>query len=316
MNGNENEFVPPPGPPPFLNVDQLVQLATQGWVILPTSKSSSHAESHPLSSLERSLTSFFPLLQLFFDQPLHAKKGLYPVKKATKFGYYRIEDEKEYITLQCSVHGHSELEKAAAAVWADAAVLLRRVLCDISNGLSLHPDVWISLLDGTDALPQDENTMNSGTQLRLFRYEAGKGFAEDHTDLGLLTLCYGDQTGLQVLDRETVEQGGPEHWTDVGPGEMVILAGQTVKALTDGRVRAGVHRVVPSEWERHSVVFALRHSRRHDVDMNLFGGEGKIESKKLWEALKIGIVNINAPKKWRDKQKIQLDRMRGKREQG
>lgn len=321
---SNTDFIPPPGPPPFLLLDQLTQLATQGWLILPSAPTSLNLETNQqldfgsnaiLSSLKHSLDALFPLLPTFFSQPHHAKTSAYPRKNGTEFGYSAIKDEKEYLTLRCQRHAQSGLESASANVWRDAMVLMQRILGDIAVGLDLDSNVWERILDGTAGLPGSENEMRSGTLLRLFRYEAHEGFAGVHTDLGLLTLCVGTQRGLQVLDRQLLERGGGERWVDVEAGQMVILVGQTVRALTGDQIRAGVHRVVATERVRNSVVFALRHSWRRDIDLADFGGEGVVEARKLWEALKIGVVNVNAPKELREKQQKELDRMNGGVEQ-
>jgi hypothetical protein len=259
-----------------------------------------------LSSLQSSIDSLFPLLPPFFSEPADTKTKAYPRKNGTEFGYYTIEGEKEYLTLRCRRH-RSELEEAAAKLWREAGEMMKRILCDIAMGLELDPRIWERLLEGTLELPSSEKEMSSGTLLRLFRYEADSGFAGVHTDLGLLTLCVGSQKGLQVLDRQLLEQGGLERWVDVEAAQICVLVGQTVRALTEDRIRAGVHRVVATEKERNSVVFALRHSWRNDIDMAEFGGEGFVEARKLWEALKIGVVNVNAPKQLRDKQQKELD---------
>ena len=307
----DNDFLPPPGPPPFLTPDQLMHLATQGWLILPPAAA---PDTGPLSTLQLSLDALFPLLAPFFAQPLDAKKQLYPAKQDTEFGYMCIEDEKEFLTLRSRKHEGSELEDAAAEVWADTGVLFRRILNDVASGLCLEPDVWDDVLDGTAALPTEEMDIGSGSLMRLFRYEAEKGFANFHTDLGLLTLCVGNQTGLQVTNRPLLEATGEGRWVDIDAGEMVVLAGQTLKSLTMGRVRPGIHRVVASDRERNSIVFALRHSWKHDIDLARFGGEGIVEAKKLWKKLRIGVYNVNMPKEVRDKQRAELHRLRGEAE--
>jgi hypothetical protein len=310
MENGEQDYVPPPGPPPFLPLNQLTHLATQGWLILPPPSTRFQARgpgtSSVLSSLQSSIDIIFPRLPSFFSEPVDKKIKAYPRKSGTEFGYYAIEGEKEYLTLRCRGH-ESEIEDAAANLWRDAGQMMKRILCDIAVGLDLSPRTWEPLLEGTLQLPGNEKEMSSGTLLRLFRYEADSGFAGVHTDLGLLTLCIGSQRGLQVLDRQLLEQGGGERWVDVEAGQMCILVGQTVRALTKDRVRAGVHRVVATERERNSVVFALRHSWRSDIDLAEFGGEGVVEARKLWGALKIGVVNVNAPKELREKQQKELD---------
>jgi hypothetical protein len=70
---------------------------------------------------------------------------------------------------------------------------------------------------------------------------------------------------------------------------------------------AGIHRVVGTENGRQSLVFALRHGWKHDIDMSQWGGEGIIGPKELYQRLKIGVVNINADQDVRDKQRRDLE---------
>jgi isopenicillin N synthase-like dioxygenase len=172
--------------------------------------------------------------------------------------------------------------------------------------------VWDDILDGTLTMPAAEDQMTY-TLLRLFRYFPTTGVvAEPHTDLGLLTLCVGDRGGLEVLDRTRSTDDHPV-WIDAASEAQTqteqqtqtatILVGQTLKALSNETFNAGIHRVVGNPEGRHSVVFALRHSSRHDVDFGLFGGEGRVRASELWRFIEVGKVNINTVKKRRDAQR-------------
>ena len=297
---DEMDFAPPPGPPPLLSKDDLVTIARQGY--LPVTLS---------DSLKSDLDKLFEKLEAFYAQPLQLKKELYPEKHFTEFGYYHVEDEKEYVTLRRSSDqgGDPELETFAAKVWQQAGALLHRMLCDIARATELPPSVWDQMLDGTLTLPANETDMTA-TLLRLFKYFPGQGFAGKHTDLGLLTLCCGTAPGLQCLKNDEVEPC----WVDAqGP---VVLVGQTLRALSDGLIRPGVHQVVPNPKGRFSVVFALRHSFKHQIDLERFGGEGSVDPRKLWEQLKIGVVNVNARKDLRDKQRQIQEAMRAAQSKG
>ncbi|KAL6244317.1 hypothetical protein RBB50_008559 [Rhinocladiella similis] len=319
---DEHEFlVPPPpaGPPPLLSDEQLVSLARQGWLCVDLPE-----------TLSRSLKDVFDGSLEFFNDPTQPKAELYPKKLGTEFGYYPVENEKEYITFRCHVHGGSNVRStspasaaAAAAValetkvaqaWREAAVYLFRILCDISRASDLDFSVWDDILDGTLTMPDTEQEMTH-TLMRLFRYLPTTGFAGQHSDLGLLTLCVGNGEGLQALDRFESTIDIPT-WVDapVGSGKAMVLIGETLRALSSGTVNTGVHRVVGNPHGRSSIVFALRHSNRHDIDFGLFGGEGVMSPKELWQSVQVGKININSIKEIRDKQRAKYDAERAKGE--
>ncbi|ETI22814.1 hypothetical protein G647_06890 [Cladophialophora carrionii CBS 160.54] len=302
----------PPGPPPLLSETQMLQLAQQGWLSL-------RLPARPAETL----ADLFTISAAFFDQQAPAKARAYPSKSGTEFGYYRVEKEKEYVTFRCRVHTapcssspsssqsttvvpaslHS-LEDAAARAWQDCALLLFRILCDLARWSHLDPSsVWDDILDGTLTMPPAEDQMTY-TLLRLFRYVPTTGVAETHTDLGLLTLCVGDRDGLEVLDRRRSTDDRPVWINAAGEARTAtILVGQTLRALSNETFNAGGHRVVGNAAGRHSVVFALRHSSRHDVDFGLFGGQGRVRPSELYRCIDVGKVNINTVKKRRDAQR-------------
>ncbi|KIW66698.1 hypothetical protein PV04_06005 [Phialophora macrospora] len=300
---------PPQGPPPLLPEHQMLQLAQQGWLSVPLPP-----------DLAGTVAELFASSATFFDLPHHAKARSYPSKSGTEFGYYVVEKEKEYATFRCRVHTAGTaaaqsppptsikslhgLEHTAAKAWRGCALLLFRILCDLARWSHLDVSVWDDILDGTLAMPAAEEQMTY-TLLRLFRYFPATGVAEPHTDLGLLTLCVGDRGGLEVLDRTRSTDEHPV-WINAASQAQTatILAGQTLKALSHDTFNAGIHRVVGNPEGRHSVVFALRHSSRHDVDFGLFGGQGwRVRASELWRFIEVGKVNINTVKKRRDAQR-------------
>ncbi|EXJ92886.1 hypothetical protein A1O3_01440 [Capronia epimyces CBS 606.96] len=309
MDDEEEEFIPPPpppGPPPLLREDQLLHLARQGWLFLELP-----------DALSQSMTDLLRHSSQYFDAPDIEKKELYPSKLGTEFGYYPIAEEKEYITLRCRIHTDpnakakpaaklaASLEASTVDAWHHAGVLLWRILCDIARASDLDVSVWNDILDGTLDMPDSEDQLTYAL-MRLFRYFPSTGHAEEHTDLGLLTLCIGDGTGLQVLDRFNSDQ--KPAWVDgpVGTHTATVLVGQTLRALSARTMTAGAHRVVGNSQGRQSVVFALRHSTRHDVDFSLFGGEGKLHPTELWKTIQAGKVNINTEKEKRDAQRARF----------
>ncbi|KIY00813.1 uncharacterized protein Z520_03479 [Fonsecaea multimorphosa CBS 102226] len=309
--GDEDDFVssPPPGPPPLLSKEQLLHLARQGWLSLPLPE-----------TLSSTVTDLFESSARFFDLPDQEKADLYPSKAGTEFGFYTVPNEKDYITFRCRIHSTDKesrvssprlpllrtLEDNAARAWQEGALLLWRILCDITRWSDLDLSIWNDILDGCRTMPESEEEMGY-TLLRLFRYLPATGFAERHTDLGLLTICIGDSGGLEVLDRFKSTNEKPL-WIDSGakPQTATILVGQTLKALSNGMLSPGVHRVVENPNGRNSAVFALRHSSKHDVNFSLFGGQGLVSASDLWKSIQVGKVNINSIKERRDAQRVKF----------
>ena len=293
------------GCPPLLSESQLLQLGRQGWLTYPLPE-----------DMADTVADLFKSSSQFFDRPDQEKRHLYPAKSETEFGYYPVPGEKEYITFRCRSHtspdSQSEedsqlqsLENVTAKMWHRCGLLLLRILCDLAHWSKLPPTVWTDILDGTLTMPDTEE-QKTYTLLRLFSYLPTTGFAESHSDLGLLTICIGDRGGLEVLD---LAQSSLDKPVWINPADnantITILAGQTLKALSGGAFKPGVHRVVGTPQGRCSIVFALRHSTRHDVDFGLFGREGIVEPSDLWKSIKIGKVNVNMIKEKREAQRAQ-----------
>jgi isopenicillin N synthase-like dioxygenase len=279
---------PPPFPPPLLSEAQILTLAHQGHLPL-------HIPPHILdlySRLNRSAGQFFSL-------PPAIKTTLYSPINGAELGYVDIPGEKSYISFRAqTTHADTELEKLAAQVWQETYNLLYRILGDLAWAMNTSHEVWDKILDGVSPMPTRTKDATP-TFLRVFRYEPNTGIAESHTDLGLLTLCVGDGQGLQVLVNDKT---GKEQWVEYS--EPTLLVGKTLKTLSGGRIRAGVHRVVGNAEGRNSIVFALRPSTRHEVDLSVFlGGLGTVHMGELWKKMWSGAFNVNAPKAVREVQK-------------
>lgn len=270
----------------MLSVEEVKILAKQGWMAMPLDP-----------GLLEEYVALSQSVATFLNKDPEEKSKVYPKAQGTELGYYHVENEKEYVTLRSFVHPESDLEIRAAKVWQDTAAMLQRIMVDLAQALDGPADIWDSLLDGCLTLPEKQGDITPSL-LRLFRYFPGSGFATQHVDLGFLTLCVGDGRGLQVLDRIKNE------WIDA-PGPT-ILVGETLRVLTCGMVQAGEHRVVENLNGRSSVVFALRPSLRHDVDLGNFGGDGMVPSKELWNRIYNSKFNINATKDIRERQQKNL----------
>ncbi|KAF2857051.1 hypothetical protein K470DRAFT_261164 [Piedraia hortae CBS 480.64] len=282
-----DEFLPPQGPPPLLDLEQIYTLAYQGWL---------------KANLKPEMTDCLHQLSVasdtFFAMDETEKRSLYPPTHGTECGYYRVVGEKEYVTLRYSRNPELPLEQCASDVWQHLGAFLHRILCDLSRAAELGVHVWDNLVANSLTLPKDGNSLNNiTTLLRLFKYLPEKGISEPHVDIGLLTLCVGRGRGLQVLDHNVQ----PPAWIDVdGP---VVLIGDFTRALLQQKVRAAMHRVVGNPNGRASIVFALRPYLVGNIDLKTFGGEGMVDARQYFLKVKGSKYNVNAIKEVREKQR-------------
>jgi hypothetical protein len=287
-NDGMNEFFePPPGPPPLLTSEQLRHLAFQGW--LPVDLKPELVEQ--LGKLMRAASNFF-------EKEHEEKRSLYPSSHGTESGFYHVEGEKEHFTLRRQVHPEHEVEQFATEVWRQAATLLHRILGDISRAAGYSTHAWDHIVQGSLRLPEEDCDLNNIiTLMRLFKYYPTAGTAEQHVDIGLLTLCVGGGEGLQVLDRSTE----PPSWINaVGP---TILVGDFARGLMRNQIRAGLHQVVSNPEGRQSIVFALRPCLSEPTDLATFGGKGIVSTREYFYKIKGAKYNINASKEIREQQR-------------
>lgn len=294
-------YEPPPGPPPLLTHAQISQLIEHGWMHLDLSLNLKQLHE----SLSHSASKFFSL-------PQTEKERQYPQAQGTELGYYVVPDEKEYLTLRHSSSSPSlppscqELESYAAATWSTTAGLLYRVLADLSRALCIPLAAWGPILDGCMSLPSSIEEATPSL-LRLFRYEPTSGIATPHRDNGLLTLCVGDEKGLEVWQESASHVGGESCGSNAPKGAWIdasgptLLVGSALYYFSAGRATAANHRVVGSPKGRNSIVFALRPSTRHHIDTSPFGGEGVWDLKLIWKRMSEGRINVNAQKQIREK---------------
>ena len=283
----------PMGPPPLLTQEQIHHLRYTGWLALDLPP---HLAT-PLQALSQSAAHFF-------DEPRDVKTKRYPHRKGVLNSFQIVPEEKEFITLR---HANGdpdfELETHASQVWAEAGKLLHRVLCDIGRAAGVRDDAWNHLVAQSLSLPEDRSRIGPGdvtSQLRLFCYYPDSGTAEQHVDVGLLTLCVGDGAGLQMLDRPQL----PAHWVDAqGP---IILVGEMLRKLLPGRVNAGPHRVIGNANGRASTVFALRPFLGQSTDLATFGGEGVVDTKAMFNGVRDSKFDVNAKRDERERQREAL----------
>jgi isopenicillin N synthase-like dioxygenase len=86
------------------------------------------------------------------------------------------------------------------------------------------------------------------SSLRLLRYDPGP--PGEHLDYELLTMVVSDAPGLEVRDAE-----GRWRRPEVGPDDVVLMAGDLLEAATGGAIGAALHRVTAAATRHSAVVF-------------------------------------------------------------
>lgn len=284
--GDTLRYMPPSSLPPILNRQRHDQLSKHGYLFLPL-----------IDPFFKRLQSLSAAASAFFDQDEDVKRARYPSAPDTEVGYYKVKDEKEYVTFRRGVNPDSRLTAEVGQVWREAGHLLYRILCELTQARGLPASVWSSLAEDAHVLPAADSDLSiHRTLVRVFRYYTTIGEAAPHVDIGLLTLCVGDGAGLQVLHRT----GDKEEWLDCqGP---TILIADTLRILLNGTVTTGYHRVIGNPNGRSSIVMALRPCLKSPIDMSSFGGYGLIDSKDFFREIQASKFNVNANKDIRDKQ--------------
>lgn len=206
-----------------------------------------------------------------------------------------MPDEKEYLTLRHQTNPNLALEQHVRILWTRVARLLYRILVDLFVFHGLGPRICDDLVEGALDMPRDRpGAANNPTQMRLFRYFPN-GLAEQHTDLGLLTLCITDGEGLEVLDQ--IEH--PPQW--ISAPRFVVLVGALGSRIFEGGVRAGSHRVISNPKGRRSIVFALRPSL--ESEHMIRDGDQTHSIRNVWNSIKSSKFNVNAERHAREAQR-------------
>lgn len=102
-----------------------------------------------------------------------------------------------------------------------------------------------------------------------------------HTDIGSITVLFTNQWGLQVM------AAGSNRWEFVEPrpGCAIINVGDSLRFLSQKRLRSCLHRVVPvpgQTWDRYTIAYFLRPDNRVSfVDSN-----GELVTAQHWHDTK------------------------------
>ncbi|TDL29635.1 hypothetical protein BD410DRAFT_780102 [Rickenella mellea] len=250
-------FAPPlPGAQPALkstsacpyNID-LELLAKRGWVSLPL-------EVTAQDPLYAAFARLFSSSAQFFNLPEEERlkyKSAQPSAQASEEGYNRVEGEKCMITLRHAGRTPTEFEMKtrAAEAWKAGGDVMRDVMGCVEESLGMESGVLQKTMGEKVELPAEGESIVA-TLLRMFRYDRpvsddgeqppSKVVAEPHKDLGLLSLVVGHTPGLECQDPQTTAWVSCEE-NQEGKMSATLLVGQTLAAFTNGRYRAGRHRV-------------------------------------------------------------------------
>ena len=212
-------------------------------------------------------------------------------------GFNAVPEEKEYVTFKYRSNLESMFENSVGDAWEKGTRLLHRILCDLASFHGYDPRVWDPFVKDTFSLPRDESSMtDTDTFMRVFQYYPG-GVAEQHTDLGLLTLCVGTDSCLEVVEHRP----DASHW--IAPQHCLVLVGRMASILLDKKVRPGRHRVVSSPQGRKSCVLALRPCPTAQMNMHTSDGQETISAREWYAKTSATRYNINAKKDLRKEQR-------------
>ncbi len=282
-------------------------------------------------------TSLFAQSSHFFDLPEDSpQKTTYQAisgPAASEEGYSKIPQEKSIMTIKYKGHCPEDLHDTAKAAWDLSGSLLHQIMQAIARTLNLDSNVFNTLVEPCLVLPYDKRRP---TLLRMFRYDRPPGpdpvvNAERHKDLGLLSLVVATSPGLHVLSPSSDQWLPLEEDVCLPPGtktrsgglSATLLVGETLRFLTRGQYRAGVHGVGcnPPGTEhgedpfRYSIVFTLRPAVAPVFTKNFeseivgqFSEDERMEgvsSMELFSQIKKTHYNVNVAPEIRNRQRLE-----------
>lgn len=248
--------------------DEALQfLAAQGYLPLQLADHDGLVDAY--SALFQASAAYFNLPETSVEKTsFRAPSGV----KASEQGYSDIVGEKSMLTVRTHETCPAMLYEQLSLTWNLTGAFLDSTCKSIADTLQLDPHVFTPFIEPCCDLPRGKRTP---TMLRLFRYNRPVGeeavvAAEEHKDLGILSLVVGNSPGLQVFDTAANVWVPIEEDTVVpkdakiksGGMTATLLCGETMAFLTRDRYKAGVHRVLCAPAKdnpyRYSIVFALR----------------------------------------------------------
>ena len=110
-------------------------------------------------------------------------------------------------------------------------------------------------------------TEKSPSTMRLIYYPAVKGIPEDnlfgisaHTDYEVYTLLTQSEEGSQLKHRS-----GKWHMVDSTRYEIIVMLGDMLEVMTNGKVKATPHRVPPTSHDRYSIARFCAMDGHHEI---------------------------------------------------
>jgi isopenicillin N synthase-like dioxygenase len=331
----EQEFAPPPGPPPgqALPIHKLelplilpihrFNLPAQGWTTVTLSQSEFRGKL-----IQDNVQSLFAAGKSFFDREEEYKAQFSPGVDTSEEGWSSIPGEKQFITIRTTKLLPEELREAVHAAWENIGDLLNDMLKSIAESIELQPDALTRFSEPCIKL-QDVKT---ATMLRIFRYESwdDKIVAEPHKDLGLLSFVAGNSPGLEVWNglRQSfwpIEKS----YKDLSTAGTVLV-GRQLQGLSNGRYAPGAHLVrsypKPKSFLRrsssqvgkkfrYSIVFVLRAHESVRIDVSsltspIIGANTTLKNGttagQWFNSIRTSHYNINTGIKNREQQKQQM----------
>lgn len=106
-----------------------------------------------------------------------------------------------------------------------------------------------------------------------------------HTDLGTLTFLLCQQWGLEVLSPDG------SGWKSVAPkaNYAVINVGDTLRFLSDNRLRSAIHRVIPTENLQRESRYTIAYFLRSENDVVFKDSLGRVVSAEQWHNEKFNV---------------------------
>ncbi|KAF2416428.1 Clavaminate synthase-like protein [Tothia fuscella] len=324
----EDQYAPPPGPPP--NWKPPVHHITFPQEE-PSHQNTFHIEGWTKLWLPPEISAInklFAASNQFFNSPQLDKEKNVLRSANTEEGYFRVEGEKEYVTLRRSDAETcpTQLKEPASEAWREIHHLFHQILLQIEISLEMSTGALTRFALPCAELPDAKVT---SSMLRCFRYEwrhkSEKAVSEPHCDLGLLSLVVSDVPGLFVHSRQTqMWHNAEKDFSCIGPNAATLLTGREMEHFTNGMYKPGMHAVVappstkgqPVEKHRHSLVFILRAAQDVRIDYTALTSEitgphppDRVNGEtagELFARIRKAHFNVNTTQKERLEQKKKL----------
>lgn len=105
----------------------------------------------------------------------------------------------------------------------------------------------------TTAVRDPKKPGKSNLGLGLAAAPAGTALMSSHADDGILTILYYDVPFLEVLEPTTQEWKAVE----VIKGLHIVNIGESFRTISDGRLKAALHRVTQAEGDNNLIIYYL-----------------------------------------------------------